>query len=81
MRPPDSLHDWMDARVEAYLDDALPADEKARFEQGLAAADWNAELFLARQIRDGLRTLPEPECPPHVTEAVMARVDEIREFT
>ena len=61
----------MDARVEAYLDDALPADERIRFEQSLDAG-WDGELFLARQIREGLRTLPEPVCPPHVTDAVLA---------
>lgn len=76
MKPSDPRHhDWMDARLEAYLDEALPADEHARFERGLALdADWDAELFLARQIRDGLQTLPEPVCPPQVAEAVMAQV-------
>ena len=65
----------MDARVEAYLDEALPADEQARFEQALTAdAGWEAELFLARQIRDGLHALPQPMCPPHVTDAVLAQV-------
>ena len=74
MRPPDNLHhDWMDARIEAYLDDALPADERARFEQYLDD-DWNAELFLARQIHDGLHALPELECPSHVTEAVLVQM-------
>ena len=73
MKPPDTFdHDWMDARVEAYLDDALPDDERARFEQRLDE-DWHAELFLARQIRDGLQTLPDLECPPHVTSAVLAQ--------
>ena len=76
MKPSESpIHDWMDARVEAYLDEALSIDEQARFEHALAAdADWEAELFLARQIRDGLRALPHPECPPHVTAAVLAKV-------
>ena len=68
-------HDWMDARVEAYLDEALPTDEQARFELALAAdADWEAELFLARQIRDSLHALPQPVCPPRVTDAVLAQV-------
>ncbi len=68
-------HDWMDARVEVYLDEALPADEQARFEHALVAdADWEAELFLARQIRDGLHALPQPVCPPHVADAVLAQV-------
>ncbi len=75
MRPPETQHhDWMDARVEAYLDDALPAEERVRFEQMLADDDgWEAEVFLARQIRDGLRALPDLECPPAVTEAVLTR--------
>ncbi len=69
------IHDWMDARVEAYLDEVLPTDEQARFEHALAAdADWEAELFLARQIRDGLHALPQPVCPPRVTDAVLAQV-------
>ena len=75
MKPPENRpQDWMDARVEAYLDDDLPADERVLFEQGLADTPWDAELFMARQIRDGLRALPEPMCPPHVAEAVLAQV-------
>ncbi len=73
MKPPENLQDWMDAHVEAYLDDDLPADERLLFEQGLADARWDAELFMARQIREGLRALPEPVCPPRVTEAVLAQ--------
>ena len=73
MKPSEPLiHDWMDARVEVYLDEALPAGEQARFEHALAAdADWEAELFLARQIRDGLHALPQPVCPPRVTDAAI----------
>lgn len=77
MKPSEPLHyhGWMDDRVEAYLDEALPADQQARFAQSLAAdADWEAELFLARQIRDGLRALPHPACPPRVADAVRAHV-------
>lgn len=71
----DSLNDWMDARVEAYLDGVLPDDERLRFERGLAAeAEWEAEVFLADRIRQGLRALPDPECPPHVAAAVLAQV-------
>lgn len=70
-----SFRDWMDAHVEAYLDGDLAVDERADFEHGLAAgSDWEAELFLAGQIRDGLRALPRPACPPRVTEAVLAQV-------
>lgn len=69
---------WLDDRIEAYLDGALSASERQAVEAALgqdplADADWQAELQLARQIRDGLRTLPAPACPPHVAQAVLAQ--------
>lgn len=72
--------DWMDERIEAYLDGALPVDEQAAFERQLHTdATWDTELRLARQIRSGLRALPAPMCPPHVTNAVLAEVQRRRE--
>jgi hypothetical protein len=69
--------DWVDARVEAYLDGELSAGERARFEALAFSAedgetDWRAEVHLAHQIRAGLRALPPPVCPPHVARAVLA---------
>jgi anti-sigma factor RsiW len=63
----------MDDRIEAFLDGTLPADEHAAFERHLydVEDEWEMDLMLARQIRDGLHTLPEPVCPPHVTDAVL----------
>ncbi len=75
-------NDWMDDRLEAYLDDALPADERRVFEQRLQEEDeWSNELALARQIQDGLHTLPFPSCPPAVTQAVLAEVQHRRRMS
>lgn len=76
MKPSDYINpNWMDDRIEAYLDGDLPADERDAFEQHLYHAgdegDWEADLLFARQIREGLHTLPEPICPPQVTNAVL----------
>ncbi len=68
---PSPPHDWMDDRLEAYLDGDLTPEEAARFERGLSGDDWAAELRRAASIRDGLHAMPLPECPPHVTRAVL----------
>lgn len=63
----------MDAHVEAYLDGELSAENAELFERRLhVESDWNNEVVLARHVRDGLRTLPSPACPPQVTQAVIA---------
>lgn len=77
MKPFDALPpaDWMDDRVEAYLDGALSAEEAARFEAHLLQNEvWEEEMLLAEQVRQGLRALPEPWCPPAVPAAVLATV-------
>ena len=67
--------DWMDDRVEAFLDGDLPPEEAARFSaQRAAEPDWDAEVFLARRVRDGLRAFHQPVCPPDLTHAVLAAV-------
>ncbi len=78
MNPLEMNADWMDDRLEAYLDDALPADERRAFVQRLRDEDWDDELLLARQVRDGLRALPQPRCPMPVTQAVLAEVRQRR---
>ena len=73
MRPPESFptDDGVGVLLEAYLDGDLPAPERAVLERRLAADEaLRAELRLARRVRDGLRTLPRPSCPPAVTQAV-----------
>lgn len=64
---------WIDERLEAYLDGDLPDDEQAAMEQHLAAdPSWEAEVRLARQVRDGLQAFPRPTCPDRVTRTVLA---------
>lgn len=65
----------MDDRVEEYLDGLLEEDERAEFERHLASDETRMDdLLLARRIRDELRALPLPACPPAVTRAVLAEV-------
>ncbi|MFO8232649.1 MAG: hypothetical protein R6U20_08270 [Longimonas sp.] len=68
-RPP---YDWMDARVEAYVDGSLPDDEAARFEAALdAAPHWKMQVRHAERIRTTLRERTLPACPPECTEAIL----------
>ncbi|NBC17626.1 MAG: hypothetical protein GVY18_09970 [Bacteroidetes bacterium] len=72
---PTPTSDWIDDRIDAYLDGDLPEDERAAVEQHLAVhPDAKAEVTLARRVRDGLRALPEPTCPDRVTRTVLAEV-------
>lgn len=77
--PETPSNDWIDDRIEAYLDGELPTEEETLFEEAIltqdltSEVDWVDELFLARQVRAGLRGLPDLACPPAVTEAVMAQ--------
>ena len=66
--------EWMDARVEAYIDGDLPREERELFEQTLDADDaWAREVQCAQRIQDELHALPVHACPPQVTQAVMER--------
>lgn len=61
----------MDARVEAYVDGALPADEHDRFEAMLDAhPEWQKQVHYAERIRTELHAFPRASCPPQVTDAV-----------
>lgn len=65
--------EWMDARVEAYIDGDLPREERALFEQQLREDEtWAREVQFAQRIQDELHTLPQPACPPQVTQSVLA---------
>lgn len=68
-RPPD---DWMDERVEAYVDGTLPADEAVRFEAALETTPhWKTQVRHATRIRTALHESPTPSCPPECTEAIL----------
>lgn len=65
-------HEWMHARVEAYVDGDLPTAECDAFEHLLDASPyWQTQVQHARRIRDALHALPELACPPQVTDAVL----------
>lgn len=67
-------HEWMDDRVEAYIDGDLSADERARFERVLdEQPHWQVQVSYARRIRNELHSMPQPTCPPQVTDAVMSQ--------
>lgn len=66
----------MDARVEAYLDGRLPADERSRFEQHLeASAHWRQQVHLAERIQDELNRWPEPDSPPSLLQGVRQAIE------
>ena len=74
---------WVNNRLEAYLDNQLPMEEAQEIEKWLEKDDrWHEELTLALHIRDGLRNLKTPACPPQVSDAVInhARRDLLQNY-
>ena len=66
---------WLDDRLEAFVDGELSAEEAARFDQiALMDEEIVQQLNLTRAISDGLGELDEAECPDFVTRNVMAHV-------
>ncbi len=73
-RPAD---DWMEARVEPYVDGELPSAERARFERVLSERPrWRQALRTAREVQAALRTMPRPACPEHVVQAALTHVQQ-----
>lgn len=67
--------DWMDDRVEGYIDGALCEVEASRFDRvALMDEDLERELALARNIASTLRAMPDAECPDEVVHSIMAHV-------
>ena len=80
---PDNMDAWVNERLEAYLDNQLPQEEALQVETWLERDDrWHEELTLAMHIRDELRSLRSPVCPPQVTRHVIrhARRDAWQSF-
>jgi len=66
-----SLDAWMDARVEAYIDDTLPPSEQARFEAHLRTdPHWQEQVERARSIRSTLRSQTSPSPPSELTDTI-----------
>lgn len=65
---------WFDDRIEAYLDDELPAGERRLFEAQLRLDEaLQRELDRARSIASALRA-PDLACPAHVEQAILQSV-------
>mgnify|MGYP006282313201 FL=1 len=70
--PPDA---WMDTRVEAYIDDTLPPDERTRFEARLwADPHWQEQVTRARSIRSALQSQQSPPAPADLTNTILRHV-------
>lgn len=67
--------DWLDDRIEAFVDGTLPDDERRRFESTLASEPaLRDEIELARLIGEELPNLGSARCPDHVVSGVMRDV-------
>lgn len=76
MRRPESpsRDEWMDARVEAYVDGDLSRDERQTFESIMDDnPHWRVQVRQAERIQNELHDLPTPSCPADVTQAIFER--------
>jgi len=66
------LDAWMDARVEAYIDDDLSPEERTRFEARLRADPyWQEQVEHARSIRGSLRSQTPPSAPADLADTIL----------
>lgn len=66
---------WMDARVEAYVDDALSGSERLRFERGLRAdSHWREQVTYARSIRRLLTRKNPPSAPSELATSIVRQI-------
>lgn len=69
-----SREEWMDARVEAYVDGDLSRDERQTFESIMDDDPyWRVQVRQAERIQNELHDFPTPSCPPNVTQAIFDR--------
>lgn len=74
-----SQNEWMDARVEAYIDEALPEDEMRRFASVLHEESyWQAQVHHARRIQDTLHETRTPPVPPALTQQIFQQTSRSR---
>lgn len=74
MKQPDvsPQHEWMDERVEAYVDGVLPDDEIERFEAVLQEeAHWEEQVQQASRIQESLHDMRTPPAPPALTQRIL----------
>lgn len=69
---------WMDARVEAYIDETLPPDERTQFEARLWADPyWHQQVTQARSIQNALRAQSPPPPPTDLTDTILRRTSSL----
>ena len=67
-----SQHEWMDARVEAYVDGDLSDDDTQRFESILQEETyWRMQVQHAARIQDTLHDVRTPLTPPGLTQQIL----------
>lgn len=67
-----SQHEWMDARVEAYVDGELSDDDAQRFESILQEETyWRMQVQHATRVQDTLRDVRTPPTPPGLTQRIL----------
>jgi len=76
---PPSRDEWMDERVEAYVDGDLRPDELDTFTSILDNAPyWQTQVRRARQVQEGLHEISTQPCPPDVTSSILEHVRHAR---
>lgn len=72
-------YEWLDERVEAYVDGELSGEELLRFEAALEeSASLRSAVATARQIRQFMASMPLPPCPEPAVSEVLRLASESR---
>ena len=76
MKPfnPEQSEEWVEARLEAFLDGTLPPEEAALMAHLLDEEEGLGEAFLlAERVKTALNDLPSYHYPTHLTDQVLAQ--------
>lgn len=65
------FQDWIDDRIEAYVDGELSPEDREDFERVLAVGVGERDVLMSRRVRDGLRSLPRPMLGAGVSRHVL----------